>query len=301
MDIIKTYEHNIYNKILLNEPQLIKIRNIIIDNESKVNGVGNDIYKGTNDNSLTGRYWCYNWLYTEIGDILIPKIKDILYKDLKIKCPVAIQCWANIFRKGEGITLHSHSPDWFCDVAVPENQSNREYVSANIFIDGDTEIGTHYLIGPKNKLLKRENTRGEISAFSSFLKHLVLPNYTEKKRISIGIDIHFINRKNIKKYHNEMRFIILQHDNDRTIDINRESSNGIEKRPMIDNDENETNEKDYLSYPPDNDRTIDIFRGSSNGIEKRPLIDNNKNDDDEFTVIENETNEEDYLSYPPLQ
>ena len=135
-----------------------------------------------NFNSLTIRSNYYNWLYIKpIADILIPKIRNILH-DMNIKLPVAIECWANIFRFNEGLKLHNH--------IKPDKFSNDNFLTGHIFIDGPIDIGTHYLIN--NKLIKKKNKIGELTLISSklsFCSKKIKPNY---QRISMAFNIHFL-------------------------------------------------------------------------------------------------------------
>ena len=39
------------------------ISSFIMETENYVKSIGPDNYIGTGDDSLTGRYWCYNYLY----------------------------------------------------------------------------------------------------------------------------------------------------------------------------------------------------------------------------------------------
>ena len=92
----------INKKNLLNKEECEQIKNFILNNEERIKSLGPDIYAGTSDNSLTGRYSVYNFMYDLPGDIIIPKLKEIFIKD-KLNFPISIQSWANIFRKNEGI------------------------------------------------------------------------------------------------------------------------------------------------------------------------------------------------------
>lgn len=70
-----------------NKKEIMIIKKIILKNEAIVKKCGKDKYNGTSHDSLTGRYWCFNWLSTPIGDILIPKIKNIIVRHwCKVTC-----------------------------------------------------------------------------------------------------------------------------------------------------------------------------------------------------------------------
>ena len=162
----------LYNKKIITQKECTKIRKCILDNEEMVKGLGPDIYPLTAPNSLSGRHTIFNWLTTEVGEILIPKLHKIFTK-FKVPYPISIQCWANTFRKGEGIETHAHGTD----------DNDNAFISGHIFISGPTEIGTYY----NNK--KRVNTPGEMTLFKSTEYHHVPKNTGEQVRISVALDI----------------------------------------------------------------------------------------------------------------
>ena len=67
----------IYDSIILSKKECNEIKKYILDNEEMVKSFGPDVYPGTEDNSLTGRWKIFNWLHTEVGDILVPKLTKI--------------------------------------------------------------------------------------------------------------------------------------------------------------------------------------------------------------------------------
>ena len=140
-----------------------KISNFILKNENYIKSLGEDTYVGTSENSLTGRYEVYNYLHDMPGEILIPKIKNIFKK-------CVVQCWANTFRKNEGIESHTHGgpPAFIC---------------GNLFLSGPT-YGTYY----RNKLIESE--AGTLILFSNDHRHSVLPNPTDCVRVSMAFDIY---------------------------------------------------------------------------------------------------------------
>lgn len=148
----------------------------ILANEKRVKSLGPDLYYGTADDSLTGRWQVYNWLTSQtVGSILLPKLTK-LFPNLWIRM------WANIFRKDEGIAKHIHGPT--------KDQSG------NIFIRGPEDTATHYITGAvKNKV-------GTLVTFDSDVPHWVEPNSSETPRISMAFDT-------IKYYPDERTFIAL--------------------------------------------------------------------------------------------
>lgn len=145
----------------------------ILDTEDYVKSLGQDLHEGTSDDSLTGRHWINNYLFDDvIGPILLPKLKVLFVGQ------VWIQCWANTFRKGEGIASHCHRP------LIPKDQRPFPWSCVNLFIGGDSEIGTWF----EGK--KQVNNPGELIVFECDTHHWVDPNPTDQIRISMAMDIH---------------------------------------------------------------------------------------------------------------
>ncbi len=140
------------------------IKNYILENEVRVKNLGPDIYPGTSDDSLTGRFKVYNWLTSKtVGEILEPKLS-------KLFSNMYIQLWANIFRKGEGIKDHSHGA--------------RYNTSGNLFIDGPDNTATGY---ERRQPIK--NKIGTLITFNSDVVHWVNPNTSDTPRISLAFDV----------------------------------------------------------------------------------------------------------------
>ena len=143
------------------------ISSFILETENYVKSIGPDNYTGTSDDSLTGRYWCYNYLYDIPGKILIPKIKDTFGE-------CVVQCWANIFRNGEGIEPHKHGCDEF----------QQEFICANVFLSGHN-AGTWY-----KEVGTIVSEIGTLVIFPNDYIHGVLPNNGDCDRISMAFDIY---------------------------------------------------------------------------------------------------------------
>jgi len=186
-------------KKILSDQELEIIRDTILLKEKYVKSLGPDVYEGTSEDSLSGRHSIFNWLSVEeIGNILVPKLKDI-FLELQWDSPVSVQCWANTFRQGEGIKIHKHrsflslQPPFFC---------------ANVFISGNTKPGTIYFDGltfinaPSYKI---ENEPGKIMIFTSELFHGVEPNPFDETRISMALDFYPGQR-----YDNPNRFYVIE-------------------------------------------------------------------------------------------
>ena len=144
--------------------------NKILSLEDTVKRLGPDLYPDTSEDSLTGRFYCFNYLNVpEINSILEPKLK-------KIFGPCVVQCWANIFRQGEGIDEHRHIRDKYDNAVL--------IGSGNIFLYGDPTTGTYY------EGVKHDNKVGELSFFPPDMLHGVPKNTTGDMRISMAIDVH---------------------------------------------------------------------------------------------------------------
>jgi len=147
------------------------ISGFILENETRIKSLGPDIYTGTADNSLSGRHWCYNYLYDIPGKILVPKVKEEFGECI-------VQCWANTFRYNEGIKPHAHGVD-------PNNEYDKiGFTSVNIFLQGPTDVGTIY------NSKKEINKVGQIAIFGSRLVHSVPPNPYNNVRISMAMDVY---------------------------------------------------------------------------------------------------------------
>ena len=171
--------------VLLNKEECKIIKNFILENEEKIKSLGPDEYEGTENDSLTGRFKVYNFMYDLPGEIIIPKLKNIFRKN-NIKGPISIQSWANIFRKNEGIEKHIH-----CDTLI------NNLICANLFICGNENIGTNFIIN--NEDVKYKNSIGEIVFFSSNIEHYVNKNTTNNIRVTMAFDIFLNEEKEDKK------------------------------------------------------------------------------------------------------
>lgn len=151
------------------------IANWILTNEEYVKSLGPDDYTGTSDNSLSGRHKVFNYLNVpEIESILVPKLREV-FTELNFRFPVVAQCWANTFRKNEGILPHRHG--------TPDNPF--KFYSANLFIAGPTKPGTSY-----ENHGDIENEPGTLCVFEYHDMHGVKPNLTDEIRISMALDIY---------------------------------------------------------------------------------------------------------------
>jgi hypothetical protein len=196
----------------------------ILSLEDAVKRLGPDIYVGTSEDSLTGRYTVFNYLNIHsINTIICPKLKEIFG-------PCVVQCWANIFRQGEGIEEHRHVYERSVNVVInasgkicmdkipnvgtyaelwasvfEEGKDIDEHIyidggytgsveltaSGNIFLYGDPTTGTYYNFPELYPLrVKYDNKVGELFLFPSDMLHGVPKNTTGDMRISMAIDVH---------------------------------------------------------------------------------------------------------------
>lgn len=181
----------IYNKVILSKKECNFIETFILQNENLIKELGPDFYPGTSEDSLTGRYPYFNFLNEQkIYNILVPKFKKI-FKKINLIYPISIQCWANIFRYGEGIDWHKHSSKEF-----------KNFISGNIFISGNSLPGTNYIISNNDKNFK--NVPGNLTLFRSDIIHRVYPNTNKIPRISLAFDIY-----ENKIFENKKRYVLI--------------------------------------------------------------------------------------------
>ena len=172
---------------LLNEDECTKIKDFILNNEQKIKTLGPDIYPGTGEDSLTGRYSVYNYMYDLPGKIILPKFKKI-FTENNLMFPISIQSWANTYRKNEGINIHHHAGNF------------EKFICANLFIDGEEDIGTNFIIN--NEDINIKSKKGEIIFFDSLLDHYAKKNTSNSIRITMAFDIYLgTEEKNLNRYY----------------------------------------------------------------------------------------------------
>ena len=166
-----------YRSIFLTEDECSIISDFVLENEEKIKSLGPDYYAGTPDNSLTGRYYLFNYLNVpEINAILKPKLQN-LFNKLDLESEIYVQCWANTFRKGDYINPHCHA-----------GHDDEDFLSANIFLRGFVEPGTSYYTD--TGLIDLKNTVGELVLFDSLTVHGVKEYQYDDIRVTLAMDIH---------------------------------------------------------------------------------------------------------------
>ena len=157
----------IHNFITENEAEILK--NYILENEDAVKAMGPDQYQGTKPDSLTGRWYLYNWLTSRVcNSILRPKLTKEFPN-------LYIRLWANVFRKGEGIIPHHHD--------------EKPRLSGNLYLGGGGQTATYYKGYPRV-----ENKIGTLTIFDSRIDHWVKPNKTDTPRVSMAFDTSTFER-----------------------------------------------------------------------------------------------------------
>ena len=156
----------------VSETEATLIRDCILRDEAKIKALGPDIYPGTSEDSLSGRWTIYNWLTHEtIGPILKPRLTKLFPNKW-------INMWANVFRYNEGIKAHWHDLE--------------ERVSGNLYIAGPEKSTTCYMgIGHV------PNKAGCLTYFPSNLVHWVVPNLTDTPRVSMAFDTIEYQQSNV--------------------------------------------------------------------------------------------------------
>lgn len=152
----------------ISKKEALILKNYIVNTEDQVKNLGDDLYLGTADDSLTGRWLVHNYLQNKTcANILLPKLSQVLPNFFYITM------WANIFRKGEYIKPHDHG---------------NATISGNLFIDGSEDSETCY---EEHGAIK--NKIGTLVVFPSETTHWVEKNKTNTPRISMAFDTIFFN------------------------------------------------------------------------------------------------------------
>ena len=131
---------------------------------------------------------CTN-LYDEYNFFLdnpqyIGRLEKVISKFLKVKYPLFVQSWGNIYRENEGIKWHKHNIDdflWY------------NGYTANIFLGGDENIGltyaTHHENEPRYVYNHIKNKLGYLILMPNYIYHMVKKNDSKTIRYTIGMTI----------------------------------------------------------------------------------------------------------------
>ena len=168
-----------------------QIAQIIIDHEESVLAIESpeDSNFWTPYTGLTGKYFDYNWLPLLVANGIDIQSKIYSVPELQQYDSLWIQCWANMFRQGEGIAMHNHADD-----TVPEEAyygSADDFYSTHVFLAGNPQTGTYY----KHLNKTVESVRGQMHLFDPWKEHKVVLNTYATPRISLAMDIWYVDRK----------------------------------------------------------------------------------------------------------
>lgn len=169
----------LFKRQILDHNEIEFIKNYILSSEDYVKSLGPDNYGGTSPDSLGGRHVYFNYLYTPIGDILLPKLKEIAPQ------AKSIQCWANTYRTGDKIANHAHGYNFIC---------------SNLFVCGNPSVGTTYYVDGESVVHK--NVPGEMTVFNSELVHGTEPYPENDVRITMAFDYHERFMTNTNRFYN---------------------------------------------------------------------------------------------------
>tara|TARA_B100000287_G_scaffold15626_1_gene15719 strand:+ start:423 stop:971 length:549 start_codon:yes stop_codon:yes gene_type:complete len=172
------------NKNIIKIPNFITpeevemIKHEILSNEEKIKSMGDNHTVLVDGDSLTGRYWCYNFITNNTV------VKNILYYKLLLLFGRKrfVKCWANTYREGQGFKHHVHR-----DRYDPRQGQLKDWTCGHITIADPNHIGIKY----GDELMHPEV--GEFQIFPSFLPHSVPKNTSDDVRITLAMDV-FVNR-----------------------------------------------------------------------------------------------------------
>jgi hypothetical protein len=142
-----------------------------------------DGYPGTVENSITVKHNSYNLIdfgWPEV-DLITDKVKQFTNLIIKDNENVYIKMWANIYRKGEYITKHSH-------VHHTQKPIYKTIFSGHCFLYSTQPTSTTFYFGPNEEEIDIANVPGEIDIFSSLVPHEFKP-WDGELRVGLAFDI----------------------------------------------------------------------------------------------------------------
>jgi hypothetical protein len=140
-------------------------------------------YEGTVENSITIKHDAYNLVdfgWPEV-DLIVNKVKQFIDLTTKSNEHAYIKMWANIYRKGEYITKHTHVPS-------DQKASYKKLISGHCFLYSTQPTTTTFYFGPNEEEIDIANVPGEIDIFSSFVPHEFKP-WDGELRVGLAFDI----------------------------------------------------------------------------------------------------------------
>jgi len=149
--------------------------------ENEKNNVSNT--NSVFENLSTNLYYKYNFF--KDNPQYIPRLQKILSdKFPRLKYPLIIQSWGNVYKKNQGIFWHDHS--YTSSIKISG-------LTSNIFIGGDENIGITYAFPhdkiPKYNYVNVKNKLGHIQFVENSIKHMVSSNKSDQNRYTVGVTV----------------------------------------------------------------------------------------------------------------
>ena len=162
----------------INEREIKIIEHEVLSNEEKIKEMGESKSNLVDGDSLTGRYYLYNFLTNN------PSVKQILFDKFVLMFGLKrfVKLWANTYYKGQGFNPHVHR-----NPQSPQQKNLKDWTCGHIFISGPLDVGITYA-GERHT-----STPGELHLFRSDLPHYVPRNETDDVRITLAFDV-FLQR-----------------------------------------------------------------------------------------------------------
>lgn len=171
----------------IGEDNANSLKDKILDKEQYILNLPMNIgYEGVARHSITNKHNSYNLIdfdFPEVN-ILLEKLKQMVQPINFDNSDLYVKMWANIYRKGEYITKHSH-------MELKNNEETR-FLSAgtfsgHCFLYSDIPTSTTFYFGPQQVETDVPNVAGEIDVFSSLTFHEFKP-YEGELRIGLAFD-----------------------------------------------------------------------------------------------------------------
>lgn len=180
------------------------VRDTILELEPSVLEIPNTVitpYPG-----LTAKFGSYNWLPILIGNGIDIQSKWYSVPEMQQHDALHIDCWANVFRQGEGIQMHCHAGGYEGNW----DETDNEFYNSHVFISGRVETGTYY----KHLNTTLESVKGQLHLFDCQKQHKVVLNQYQEPRITLAMDVHWGEKTKVRadgvSYTNPNRYTILR-------------------------------------------------------------------------------------------
>jgi len=136
----------------------------------------------------------------------IKKFKKLIHSvfENKIKYPVFVQSWINIYRENEEIKWHQHK--------IVSEISCKSF-TANIFLSGDESVGLTYAVHdenfPRYRYKKIKNKLGYIMIMPYDLYHMT-KNTSKKERYTVGLTITEYHSTLLRAFYNDENILLIE-------------------------------------------------------------------------------------------